>query len=196
MRVRNMDKIYETILFALTTEKAEKRKRNIVVEDFSHSMTAYTMSDRFRARTGGNEAFQRYADLGKDIYKALFESVQDAQTKLDERGEESDAKVVLINHTEEDQYGKAKFKSVGKLLDNHIKPASHFRIVLHAIVRDEAKLEDRYVFQTKANITHEAKSPIGMFDKEYVPNDMGMILDRVRAYDRGETVTDEQAADL
>jgi len=186
MMSKDLKGIYNAVYKGLSGDNPSKTVfQQIIIEDFSHFLGATLMSDRFRARESGNEAFKRYSDLAADIYHSLFDSVMDAETflKTSEKKNE-DAKVIVINHTEEDMRGKRKFKTAGKLLEKEIMPVSHFRIALHSLSIEGPTPEQRYKFLTQDTAQYEAKSPMGMFETEYIPNDLWAALETIRAYDK------------
>lgn len=164
------------------TNKQDAPYRNIVMEDFSHLFASHIMSDRFRSRNTKAEAFQRYSDMAKEVYDAVFKTVEIAKRKLPE---DCDTKIVLINHTDVDDQGMAGFKSAGKLFKQEIKPESHVTVVLHAITVEADKVSDRYRFQTQKTYDKLAKSPMGLFKDELIPNDLNHVLTRMREYDEG-----------
>lgn len=183
---KRLNSIYDMVYKGLSGDNSNNTIFNqIIIEDFSHFLGAEIMGDRFRARESGNEAFKRYSDLARDIYHALFDSVMDAENFLKKSEQKNDdAKVIVINHTEEDMRGKRKFKSSGKLLEKEIMPVSHFRIALHSVTVEAPKIEDRYKFLTQDTSQFEAKSPAGMFNGEYIPNDLWSVIQLIREYDR------------
>lgn len=183
---KRLNSIYDMVYKGLSGDNPNNTIFNqIIIEDFSHFLGAEIMGDRFRARESGNEAFKRYSDLARDIYHALFDSVMDAENFLKKSEQKNDdAKVIVINHTEEDMRGKRKFKSSGKLLEKEIMPVSHFRIALHSVTVEAPKIEDRYKFLTQDTSQFEAKSPAGMFSGEYIPNDLWSVIQSIREYDK------------
>jgi len=58
------------------------------------------------------------------------------------------------------------------------------RVVLHSTVLPEKKGSERFVFQTQLDELREAKSPMGMFEEMYIPNDMAIVLDAIEEYDK------------
>ena len=43
-----------------------------------------------------------------------------------------------------------------------------------------------YVFVTQSNGLTTAKSPMGMFDSVTIPNDLQLVLDKIKEYEEGE----------
>lgn len=146
----------------------------IVIEDGTHYLTERMMSAKFQAMNTQGLAFERYKKLAFDVMRVRqkFEALPDR------------VMVVWIHHVEEEQ-GKTVFKIQGKLLRNEMDFVSYFRIVWHSVVTDAAKREDKYKLLTNDDGVREAKSPMGMFAQDLMPNDLLPMLQRVREYNAG-----------
>lgn len=149
----------------------------IVVEDFTHYMIERQRSTQFVSQNSGNATFERWKTLANDVMRIAV----DVMNKLPEG-----VFVVLIHHTEPDESGKQVFKIFGKLLRDSFDLVSYVRIVWHSMVIDKPKAEDRYVFLTNDDGMHQAKSPMGMFDKTHVPNDLYAAIQAVEAYNKAD----------
>lgn len=186
--IRKLEKLYEVIFRALTGQnKAGLAFPLLIVEDGSHFFNGHTMSDEFAARNSGNEAFARYTDLARLMYKALFKSVEDASDWCNNQkvNPNPNGKVVFINHTEEDSRGKQVMYTPGSLFRKDIRPEGYFRIVLHSVIQDDGT-NAKYMFQTQGDSMREAKSPIGMFDEKFIENDFSAVLESINKYDAWE----------
>lgn len=158
-------------------EKASKGTvKYVIIEDFSHYFHNMIMSPRFMAQGDGNAAFQRWKVLAKDTMSNVFF----AQKELRE-----DMKIILLHHVEETQAGKEVFKIFGKLLGESLDPVSYVRIVWHCrVIMEKTDLNERYVIQVNDDGTKQAKSPMGMFQELYQPNDLYKLLQVVEEYDK------------
>jgi len=87
-----------------------------------------------------------------------------------------DTLVYFFMHTETDENGVTKAKTVGKMIDNQICLEGLFSIVLLASTED-----GKYKFTTQTDGTTIAKSPIEMFEKE-IDNDLKFVDDAIREY--------------
>lgn len=76
-----------------------------------------------------------------------------------------------------------KYKSTGNMVDEYILPEGKFEIVLYgkSSFNEEQKKTTRQ-FVTNDDGTYPAKSPYGMFEDLYIPNDLGYVLEKVEAY--------------
>jgi hypothetical protein len=151
-----------------------------VIEDFSHFFIGRILSDGFMAQSSGNAVFERWKFFARDVMQSIFLKAAMLPT---------DVKIVILHHTDINESGYSKFKIFGKLLADHLDPVSYVRIVLQTtILADKENVEDRFVFQTQQDNLREAKTPMGMFEHMYIPNDLEAVLQAIEAYDAAESV--------
>lgn len=138
----------------------------IVIDDFQ-----YTMSNEFMRRvldkTAGNEAFQKYNEIARSAWDILTAAANAEPWK----------RVYILSHTQSDESGRTKIKTIGKLLDEKITPEGLVTIVLRTAVVNE-----NYVFSTRNNGSDTTKSPMGMFDQEHIPNDLSAVDAAITSY--------------
>ena len=48
------------------------------------------------------------------------------------------------------------------------------------------KLDGKYVFATNTDGLDVTKTPIGMFDQDYIENDLSIVNQKIREYYKGE----------
>lgn len=135
------------------TMRKTKRKV-IVIDDFQ-----YLMSGEFMNRTD-ETGFHKFTEIGKHAYDVLMlaGSLPD------------DVRVYILGHTNTDDSGKTRCKTIGKLLDEKITVEGLFTIVLRTHVDGGA-----FQFSTVNNGSDTVKSPIGMFSFERIDNDLAMV---------------------
>ena len=175
LRVNTLDELSDMAdKLAIGLSKNPEYVKYILIEDGTHYLTERMMSVKFQAMNTGNGAFERYKKLAFDVMK-----VREKFEKLP-----SSVTVVWIHHVEEEQ-GKYVFKIQGKLLRNEMDFVSYFRIVWHSVVTDAPKREDKYKILTNDDGIREAKSPMGMFAQDLMPNDLLPMIQRVIEYNKG-----------
>jgi hypothetical protein len=136
---------------------------SVVIDDAGYLLTNAFM----RGHTGKANKFDFYNELA-DSFWSLAEFVR----TLDKR------KIVyFVMHEEESESGNVKPKTLGKLLDSTVCVEGLFTIVLRALYR-----EGQYVFATQTSGNDTVKSPIGMFDGMYIPNDLAEADKRIREF--------------
>lgn len=85
-------------------------------------------------------------------------------------------RVYILAHADEEN-GRIKMKSTGKMFDNMLAPEGLCSPVLQTKVDDSG-----YSFMTQNNGHNPVKSPEGMFDKFLIPNDLNLVDDAICAY--------------
>lgn len=90
-------------------------------------------------------------------------------------GTSNDTIVYLLHHIDFDDMGRAKAKTIGKMLDQQLPIESAVPITLLTQTDSE-----KYTFIT--NGLPPAKSPLGMFKDKEIENDLRMVDETIRAY--------------
>ena len=70
-----------------------------------------------------------------------------------------------------------KTKTIGKMIDEKICIEGLFTTVFHTSV-----INGQYKFITQGDSSHIAKSPIGMFDEQYIDNDLMKVKEVMVKY--------------
>lgn len=84
--------------------------------------------------------------------------------------------VYFLHHCEENDSGKIKAKTSGKMLDNQLTVEGLFSVVLLAKTDGT-----RYYFETQSDGRTTCKSPMEMFERE-IDNDLKMVDQTIRKY--------------
>lgn len=161
------------------------------IEDFSGSGYKRIVIDDFQY-VMANEYMRRSAERGYDKFTEIARhawDICDCVTQLP-----PDVIVYVLCHTDTDQDGVEKLKTIGKLLDEKIVLEGMSTIVLKTVVSD-----GQYMFVTQNNGRDTVKSPDGMFQTYAIDNDLKYVDDKIRNYyELGEYKTDEEikAADV
>ena len=148
---------YANIARALERAKA----KSIVIDD-----ATYLMVDEFM-RTSKVSGFQKFTDMAKNFFDLIEEA----------RGLADDRIVYFIGHRDTDASGNDKFKTIGKLLDEKVTLEGKFTIVLKTVVQD-----GKYLFQTHNSGQDTVKSPMDMFEADYIENDLAAVDKVIREY--------------
>tara|TARA_R110000751_G_scaffold73636_1_gene148884 strand:- start:134 stop:781 length:648 start_codon:yes stop_codon:yes gene_type:complete len=135
---------------------------NIIIDDFQ-----YLMANEFMKRSE-EKGFQKFNDIAKNAW-----SVIRAAQSVPEN-----ACIYFITHSQVDDAGITKAKTVGKLLDDKITLEGLFTMVLGSY-RDN---DGNYRFHTQNNGSNTVKSPMGMFDSESIDNDLQQITLKINEY--------------
>lgn len=88
-----------------------------------------------------------------------------------------DTIVYFLHHTETDETGRVKAKTVGKMIDSKLTLEGLFSVVL--LTGTDG---NEYWFETQSDGMTTAKSPIGLFEDKRIPNDLKFVDDKIREY--------------
>lgn len=129
-------------------------RKVIVVDDFQ-----YVLANEMMRRTDerGYDKFTDIARHGWEVFTAL--------TSLAD-----DVRVYLLSHSQEDDSGNVRMKTIGKMLDEKIVLEGLVTIVLRTHVTD-----GRYEFSTRNNGSDTVKSPMGLFEDDRIDNDLSAV---------------------
>lgn len=126
----------------------------VVVDDYQAVMVNELMN------RSSEKGYDKFTDIGKNAWN-IFNA---AGALADNR------RVYILAHTNTDEFGNVRMKTVGKLVDQHIVPEGFFTIVLRTEV-----INGQYTFRTQTNGQDCCKSPIGMFADVAIPNDLAEV---------------------
>lgn len=144
--------------------------KNIVIDDYQYILAQSFMA---KAMQGGFEKFNLLAKQGFDVL--------DAGINLPES-----KNFIVLTHDDEDN-GKAKMKLLGKMLEDKVDPIGMFTVALFTTTKTSLQGTTTYHFITnrmydERSILIPAKSPRGMFEETLIPNDLGLVLDKMHEY--------------
>jgi len=158
----------------LSISKNKSEIHNIVIDD-----AIYIMRTEF---------FDRSRERGFDKYNELADHFR----KIVATGNtlRSDITVFMMLHTEpleaEGSIIGYKASTVGKLLDKMYNPIESVSVTLFSQPKYDEKGKPTFGFWThpmKVNgIEIPAKSPDGMFEEDFIPNSLQLILDSMKEY--------------
>lgn len=144
---------WEKIIRAMN-QAVKNGKKIVVIDDFQ-----YMMANEFMRRSS-EKGFEKFTEIGAHAWEVF-----NAANALPD-----DVRVYILSHTEENQNGTIKIKTIGKMLDEKITPEGMFTIVLCTCVTD-----GQYFFRTKNNGQDTVKSPLELFDKDKIDNDLAFV---------------------
>ena len=165
---------YEDVLRALAWANKQENVKNIVITDATYIIRQEYFK---KANITGYAKYTEFAMHMQQILKAIQELREDI-------------KVFMEYHVEAvmNENGAVEYKpsTVGKLLDNQYNILENVDIVLFANPQYEDK-NINYGFVTNRTIDRSgaeipAKSPMGMFEEGFVPNDLALIAQKIDEY--------------
>jgi len=143
--------------------------KNVVLDD-----SQYIMSEEFMAnalKTG----YDKFNKMAKNMYDIINMGIN----------MRDGVNFMLLTHDDEED-GKSKIKTLGKMLDDKVNLAGLFTVVLYTTTKTNMQ-GTTYHFITNKHIDDRgihimAKSPAGMFEEKMIPNDMGLVLQKIEEY--------------
>lgn len=138
-----------------------KNYKSIVIDDYQ-----YIMANEFMRRSF-EKGYDKFTEIGRHAW-----DIPDTVRELP-----NDCIVYIMCHTDRDEEGFEKIKTIGKLLDEKICLEGMSTIVLKTNVTD-----GKYVFLTQNNGKDTTKSPAGMFPSYAIDNDLKYVDDKIRNY--------------
>ena len=128
------------------------------------------------------EYMARASEKGYDKFTEFAKHYMDVLTAPDDLRD--DLTVIYLSHSQ-DEAGKTKVKTIGKMLDSTVTIEGLFTIVLLATCYKDVDKSIKHIFMTKNTGTTTVKSPDGMFETIEIPNDLQFVLDKVNEYNNG-----------
>lgn len=146
-------------------DKTRPDIKTIIIDDWQ-----YILAYEFMRRVGekGFDKFSELANHGWSTINACLTTREDLTS-------------FVLAHSEVDNTGRSKCKTIGKMLDEKITIEGLFTTVLHSRV-----IDGQYLFQTQFDGDYIAKSPMGMFEESFVPNDLSCVKQSIDNYYNGE----------
>ena len=136
--------------------------KSIVIDD-----AQYLMANEFMRRSS-ELGYQKFTDIANNFWTLINSITNDLPF---------DVIVYLLMHTDTDDNGNEKAKTIGKLLDEKICIEGMSSIVLKTAVKDGV-----YSFLTQNNGHDTVKSPLGMFSTYEIENDLKQVDKAIREY--------------
>lgn len=152
--------------------KSRPEIKVVVLDTISHVMTSEFM------KKASIESWSKWTQFALDIYNIL-KSIPSMR---------EDLTVFMTGHNDvtfgADGLRQNKLRTLGKLLDEKITIESLFTTVLFSY-RDPKDKVNPYGFYTQSDGSSTAKSPMGMFETDRIPNDYAFVVDRIHKYENG-----------
>lgn len=151
-------------------DKSRPDIKNIVIDDFQ-----FVMGFEFFEKAD-EKGFDKFSSIGKNGATPL---IQVSKLVRD------DLKVFVTVHEEvisENFKPLRKIMTIGKMVDEKLTLEGLFTIVLFSEIRKGDKDKPQHGFITHSDGTTTAKSPEGMFEEDFIDNDLGKVAAAIDAY--------------
>ena len=155
-------KSYDNITLVIKKINATRPDiKTLIIDDFQ-----YLMSNEFMDRAL-ERGYDKFSEIGKHAYD-LLQLLPMLRDDLD---------IFILTHSEANELGKMKIKTIGKMLDQNIVIEGMYSMVLQTELTN-----GDYHFITQGDARHIAKSPMGMFETREIPNDLAFVKSKMNAY--------------
>lgn len=135
--------------------------KTLVIDDFN-----YTLTNEFM-RQALVKGYEKFSVLGQNAW-SILNCLNQTRDDLD---------CFVISHSDIDQNGKSKPKTIGKMIDEKVCLEGMVTICFHSLI-----IEGQYKFLTQNDGCHTAKSPHGMFKDALIDNDLVYVKEQIRKY--------------
>lgn len=157
-----------------TIDKGAAYVKNVVVDDAIYIMR--------------KEYFKRAKETGYGKYTELAQHFQNIIQTCEMLRD--DLNVFFMMHVEEVTSDNTvigyQLSTIGKLLLQQYNPVECVPMVLFSAVKYNDKGQAEFGFYThrckQGTVEVPAKSPDGMFDKDFIPNDLGLVVKAMNEY--------------
>ncbi len=133
----------------------------LVIDDFN-----YVMCNEFMRRAS-EKGFEKFSEMANHVWN-IFQELNATRPDL---------LCFVLSHSDADQTGFMKIKTIGKMLDDKVTLEGMATTVLHSLVVD-----GQHQFLTTHDGFHLAKSPLEMFPTKYIDNDLLPVVKAMTDY--------------
>ena len=135
--------------------------KNIIIDDFG-----YTFINSFMRRAK-EKSYEKFSDIGSEAWQ-VFNTIKSLR---------NDLFVFVMMHTEIDNHGRYKPKTVGKLMDSNNVIEGAFDYVFHSLI-----IDGQYKLLTNNDGTHMAHTSMDMFADSLIDNDLFHVKECIEEY--------------
>lgn len=126
----------------------------VVIDDYQSVMVNELLN------RSSEKGYDKFTDIAKAAWN-IFNAAGDLAAHR---------RVYILAHTQTDDFGQVRMKTVGKMVDQTLVPEGYFTIVLKTEV-----INGTYKFSTQTNGQDCCKSPIDMFAEKHIDNDIAAV---------------------
>lgn len=138
---------------------AQNGFKTVVVDDLQYMMS-FELFDRVNEKS-----FNKFVDIAVNV-KDVFDVARTTKG----------VNVYFLAHSESGEDGVVRMKTSGKMLNNQLTPEGLFTIVLRAVAAN-----GEHYFTTRNN-GDTVKTPMGMFEKDTIDNDLALVDQLINDY--------------
>ena len=155
-------------------DKKALHVKNVILEDMTYIMR--------------KEFFKRAKETGYGKFTEIAQHFQQVISTCESMRD--DINVFFILHSEAIQSDKTtvgyKVSTVGAMIDSQYNPVEVVPMVLYSAIKYDEKGNASYGFYThrcmEGTVEIPAKSPADMFEEDFIPNDLGLVVKAMNEY--------------
>lgn len=147
------------------TIRSTLKKNNLKAYAVDDSQYLMVFEEFNRAKETG---YGKFTDMAQNFYNLVQTAIRETSP---------DTIVYFLHHTDIDETGRIKAKTVGKMIDSKLTLEGLFPIVL--LTGTDGS---NYWFETQSDGYTTTKSPLGMFEDKRIDNDLKMVDTTIREY--------------
>jgi len=126
----------------------------IIIDDFQ-----YIMANEYLRRSS-EKGYDKFTDIAKHAHSIIDQSANAPGNK----------RIYIMAHTETGDDGVTRIKTIGKMLNEKITLEGLLTMVLRTHVES-----GQFTFRTRNNGNDTVKSPLGMFETDFIDNDLAAV---------------------
>lgn len=165
---------YKDVLKALDLVGGSNVIHNVVLDDM-----IYLMRKEFFGRAN-ESGYSKFTEIAQH-FQSLIQKLESMRPDLN---------VFIILHSEdvksESIIKEYKVSTVGNMVDSAYNPLEVVATILYSDVKFDDKGKADYGFYTHRQIINgvviPAKTPAGMFEQDFIPNDLGIVVNAMSEY--------------
>lgn len=170
----DLEEYNQIISYLQGIDKNATHVKNVIIDDMTYIMR----KEYFK--TAKQTGYNKFVDMA-----AHFQNIVSAAENCRE-----DLNIFFIMHCEEiisdNTIVGYKPSTIGKLIDSSYNPVEVVPILLFSDIKYDDKGNAEYGFYTRrcrnGSIEIPAKSPANMFDKDFIPNDLELVVKAMDEY--------------
>ena len=146
--------------------------KNVILDDAQYLVVFETFS------RSNEKSFEKWSQIAANFYNVIAAA----------RDMREDLNIILLTHTEVEEseaLGTAKIvlKTGSKAIKNNLVLEGLMTYVFITDVIADENGNAQYRFITNDGIQSVAKSPRGCFEDKFIPNDLQLVLDKIKTYE-------------
>ena len=170
----NIDEFDKINSYLQSIDKNAPHVRTVIIDD-----STYIMRKEY-FKTAKQTGFNKFVDMASH-FQSIISTAENMR---------QDLTIFIIMHSEDVVSDNSivgyKPSTVGKLIDSSYNPMEVVPVLLYSAVKYDENKNPIYGFYThrclEGSIEIPAKTPEGMFEEDFIPNDLGIVVEAMKNY--------------